>query len=330
MVSLILNVKTFCLIPIFLFVFAAEPGAATTVYVTSLKDSGRGSLREAVSRGNRRIEFKVGGEIKLRKMIELRAHDVVIDGKSAPRPGITITGSPFWVRDVRDVTLRHLRFRMSSDDNLRISGACQNLLVENCSSTHGGDGAIDITLDYKTKERPNGVTIRNCLIAATDKAMLVVGADNLTLEGNLFTNTGQRNPQLHDARNFNLFNNVVRNFTVYGFRARAGSTGNAVANLYPLSPLLPKRPDRTFLVDHKSGACRVHASGNVGPTEHDPNRQGNSSRPIGKLPRQRLSVSSLERSLSSRVGAQPLDRIDAALVKNDPAIKFRESRTKDK
>lgn len=321
-------VRTFAVL--FLIASIPESKAAQTIYVTSLRDNGRGSLREAVSRGDRRIEFKVGGEIRLQKMLEVAAHGLVIDGTSAPRPGITITGKPFSLRGVKNVTLRNLRFRMSSDDNLRVSGGCRNLLIENCSSTHGGDGAIDITQDYKTKQRPDGVTIRNCLIGATDKAMLVVAADNLTLQGNLFTNTGQRNPQLHDAKNFNVINNLARNFTVYGFRARAGSTGNAVGNLYPLSPLLPKRPDRTFLIDHKSGPCRVHTSGNIGPAKHDPNRQGNSSRLIGKLPDGVLSAAAAQEQVLSRAGARPLDRIDAALVKNDPSIRFRPSRTKDK
>lgn len=311
---------------------AVSPTSAQTasVAVTSLKGSGPGSLREAVSRGNRRVHFKVGGEIRLMKMLEVTADNLFIDGTDAPSPGVTITGKPFALVGVQNVHMKNLRFRMSSDDNLRILGPCQNILIENCSSTHGGDGAIDITHDYMTLKRPNGVTIRNCLIAATDKAMLVVGADNLTLEGNLFTNTGQRNPQLHDAKNFNLVNNLVRNFTVYGFRARAGSTGNAVGNLYPLSPLLPKRPDRTFNVDHSSGACRVHTSGNIGPAKHDPNKEGNASQPVGELTKGIRPAQTLEKDLLARVGARPLDRIDAALVKNNPSLKFRESNTKDK
>jgi hypothetical protein len=221
--------------------------------VTTLADSGGGSLRDAVSKGGRTITFRIGGTIKLRKMLEITADDIVIDGASAPAPGITVREKTFSITDAGNITIRHLRFRYADNDSFRIVGACRNILIENCSATHGGDGALDITHDWKkTGKRPNGIIVRNCLIAATDKAMLVVGVDNLRLERNLFTNTGQRNPQLHDARNFNLINNHIRNFTVYGVRARAGATGNAIGNLIPLSPLLPKRPDRTFLIDQKS------------------------------------------------------------------------------
>jgi len=303
---------------------------AEVVTATSLEDSGPGTLRDALRSGNRRIEFKVGGEIKLKEILEVTVDNVVVDGTDAPRPGVAITGKTFALIGACDIRLKNLRFRNSDDDNLRIVGACRNVLIENCSSTHGGDGAIDITHDYKTLERPDGVTIRNCLIAATDKAMLVVGTDNLTLEGNLFTNNGQRNPQFHDAKDFNLINNLVRNFTVYGFRARAESSGNAAGNLFPLSPLKSKRPDRTFLIDQSNGACRIYTRGNIGPEKHDPNQLGTSTRPVGELPANIQPAAVIEKTLIAGVGARPLDRIDYALVKNDPSIKFRPSRTKDK
>ena len=317
-------------IPLFLLLFVALRIPAAPFVVTSLKDSGRGTLREALSQGNRHITFQVGGTIRLKKLLEFRGSDVVIDGASAPGPGITVRDSTFSLFGARNVTIRHLRFRWAKNDSFRIVGSCRNILIENCSATHGGDGALDISHDYKTGRRPDGITVRRCLIAATDKAMLVFGVDNLTLEQNLFTNTGQRNPQLHESRNFNLINNVVRNFTVYGVRARANSTGNAVGNIVPLSPLLPKRPDRTFLVDHKSGQCQIYTADNVGPAKHDPNRQGNSKRSIGNLPLGIHSASKVERTVLANVGARPLDKTDRELVINNPRIKFRPSNTSDK
>lgn len=304
-------------------------GARDTFVVTSLADSGPGSLREALSGNNRLITFQVGGAIRLRKMLEFTGHGVTLDGSSAPAPGVTVRDSTFALSGARDVVVRNLRFRQARDDSFRIVGACADVVLENCSFTHGGDGALDITSDYKSHERPRNITVRNCLIAATDKAMLVVGVDRLTLQQNLFTNTGQRNPQLHDAKEFNLINNVIRNFTVYGVRARAGSSGNAVGNIIPLSPLLPKRPDRTFLIDPKSGPCQVYTADNLGPAGHDPNRQGNLRAALGALP-ERLPTNGLEARLESTVGARPLDAIDRALVANDPRIKFRPSNTKDK
>ena len=313
-----------------LLLFVVSAASARDAYVvTSLADSGPGTLRDALSQDGREITFQVGGVIHLRKLLEFQGRDVVIDGATAPAPGITVRDKTFSLHGARDVTIRHLRFRHAENDSFRVLGACENVLLENCSFTHGGDGALDITLDYKTQRRPRDITVRRCLIAATDKAMLVVGADRLTLRENLFTNTGQRNPQLHDAREFQLINNVIRNFTVYGVRARAGSTGNAIGNLVPLSPLLPKRPDRTFLIDHQSGPCRVYTDDNTGPAKHDPNRLGNLSSPVGNRPHA-LPATGLEAVLEAAVGARPLDGIDRALVANDPRIPFRPSNTKDK
>ncbi len=300
--------------------------------VTTLADSGPGSLREAVRQGGRRITFRIKGTIELRKNIELTASNVVIDGSTAPQPGVTISDRTFAIADASHVHIRHLRFRNAKDDNLRIVGGCRAVLIENCSSTHGGDGAIDITHDYKTLKRPQDVTIRRCLIGATDKAMLVVGTDGLTLEQNLFTNNGQRNPQLHDSRNFNMADNLVRNFFIYGVRVRAGSTGNVVGNLIPISPNQPKRPDRTFILDTTETVdrCHVLTKNNVGPAQHDINRLGTSAAHVGDLSANILATEDAEATLIANVGARPLDAIDRELVRNNPLLKPRPSNTSDR
>ena len=64
--------------------FALVTSAQQTYFVTTLADGGRGSLRDAVSRGNRKISFKVGGSIELKKMLEIKADNISIDGSTAP------------------------------------------------------------------------------------------------------------------------------------------------------------------------------------------------------------------------------------------------------
>lgn len=82
-----------------------------TVSVTSTADSGPGSLRDALAKGDRRVIFRVGGTIDLRSTLVLRASTVVVDGSTGPEPGITIVGKPFVIQDARDVLINHLRFR---------------------------------------------------------------------------------------------------------------------------------------------------------------------------------------------------------------------------
>jgi pectate lyase len=117
------------------------------VTVTSLDNSGPGTLRAALDAGNRRVVFEVGGTISLKNALILQHPHVTVDGETAPSPGISVENKPFVIANTHDVVLRHLRFRESDDDNLRITGGCRNVVVDHCSSTRAGDGAIDITVD---------------------------------------------------------------------------------------------------------------------------------------------------------------------------------------
>jgi hypothetical protein len=65
------------------------------VTVTSLADSGPGTLRDAVDGpGPRRIVFAVAGTIEARRRVVVQGKTgVTIDGASAPAPGITLAGA---------------------------------------------------------------------------------------------------------------------------------------------------------------------------------------------------------------------------------------------
>ena len=94
---------------------ATTGGAGKPVYrVTTLADSGSGSLRDALSAGNRCIVFDVAGDISLRGQLYVDGAFVTVDGFSAPSPGITLRdyGIGMWgTGGVHDVILRGLRFR---------------------------------------------------------------------------------------------------------------------------------------------------------------------------------------------------------------------------
>ena len=113
------------------------------VQVTSLNDAGPGSLREAVQQDGRCIVFAKSGTLKLKKTIVIKQSNMTIDGLNA---AITITGAPVVIEATHDVVVRFIRFRKSSDDNLRITGECRRIVVDHCSSTSAGDGTLDITI----------------------------------------------------------------------------------------------------------------------------------------------------------------------------------------
>ena len=58
--------------------------------VTSIADSGAGTLREAAVLGARNIVFAVGGTIQLKSILEFTKGNVTVHGETAPYPGILI------------------------------------------------------------------------------------------------------------------------------------------------------------------------------------------------------------------------------------------------
>src|SRR5262245_51242247 len=128
------SVSLIAMLVLALPVVAEEPGyqgfgaktkggeGGTTVTVTTLADSGPGSLRDALAGGNRRIVFKVGGTIKLASPLHVKPN-VTIDGSTAPAPGITLAGQALGIVDTHDVIVNNLRFRGGLNSNMRIMGA---------------------------------------------------------------------------------------------------------------------------------------------------------------------------------------------------------------
>jgi pectate lyase len=287
------------------------------VAVTSLEDAGPGTLRAALQGGNRKIVFRVGGSIQLAKALVIEQPNITLDGASAPSPGITIRERPLAIQDTHDVILRYLRLRDSNDDNLRLSGQCRNIVIDHCSSTGAGDGGIDITRDYHHPEHfPRDVTVSWCLIAGTDKAMLLDTAANLSLHHNLFSGNNQRNPQLHNVQGFDLRNNVVRRWGSYGVRVRAGSTGNIVNNVFGPSSNPGKRPDAALIVVAGADpAGKVYVDGNLGPGGYDLNKPGTLDQAPAAPAVATLPAARLEAAVLTGAGARPLDAIDQAFVR---------------
>lgn len=106
--------------------FPAFPGATgsgggavggrfgTVYHVTSLGDSGPGTLRDAVSVANRTVIFDVSGTINLVTPLVITNSFLTIAGQTAPGGGITVAGQMTTVQSASHVVIRNVRFRSST------------------------------------------------------------------------------------------------------------------------------------------------------------------------------------------------------------------------
>jgi hypothetical protein len=226
-------------------------------HVTSLADSGPGTLRDAISQGNRRIVFDVSGTIPVASTLFVQGAFITIDGTTAPAPGITLrppAGFDQAVLSIRgtfgahDVIVRGIRIRgahtrdtnvNSSNDCLAISRGAYRVLIDHVSISGCSDGAIDIA-GFATQDTRD-VTVQWSILADTRKTMLVkYGTTRITLHHNLFVKSVQRLPYVSrenlpadSGLTLDMRNNVIYDWAGgAGTIIRSGVTANVVGNVY--------------------------------------------------------------------------------------------------
>lgn len=140
-------------------------GRGGKVYaITSLADSGPGTLREAVeAEGPRTVVFRSGGVIHLESRLVITNPYITIAGQTAPGDGIVIAGRPFWI-NTYNVIVRHLRVRYGdsrSDGTALITDDAfggrpvSDLIVDHVSASWGRDENLSL---YKMEDANNDGT----------------------------------------------------------------------------------------------------------------------------------------------------------------------------
>jgi hypothetical protein len=225
-------------------------GEGQPVYhVSNLNDSGPGSLRDALSQGNRHVVFDVGGEISLNSSLPVRGAFITIDGFTAPSPGVTLQNYGLSIdgnRGNHDIIVRGIRIREAGNstdaaetDGLHVIHGAYNVVIDHVSiygSEDGnldiGTGAHDVTVSWSIFIKPAG----------TEKNMLIkYDPSRITLHHNLFLHARQRNPQVRIDNlgtpamdtTLDMRNNVVWGWgNGYGTLVWYGPRANIVNNFY--------------------------------------------------------------------------------------------------
>lgn len=200
------------------------------IVVTSLEDSGPGTLREACETGGARvIVFNVGGVIRLKTPINMRAPYVTIAGQTAPGDGICVAGQSFLI-DTHDVIIRHLRFRRGSQDvafrdDALGGNAVGNIIIDHCSASWGLDENMSIYRHVYNREKDGyglklpavNITIQNSIFSEALDAYnhafgATIGGHNSMFCRNIFASNISRNSSVGMDGDFNFVNNVVFNW----------------------------------------------------------------------------------------------------------------------
>lgn len=194
------------------------------VYVTSLEDSGPGTLRDIIKDPEPKVVlFKVAGIIHLQKRLWLGNPYITIDGSSAPGP-VIIYNEMFYVRAhnvlVRYITVASNRTDLVVDSIWLLDTF--NVIIDHVTALFGSDETFSVT-------NCDDVIISNCIIANTldvnDHAFccLLRGKteySTIVFRNNLLANCASRNPS-YGQGNFLVRNNLIYN---YGYRASYSST----------------------------------------------------------------------------------------------------------
>ncbi len=245
----------------------AEGGGAYTaggrggkVYVvTSLADSGPGTLRDACEQGGARtIVFNIAGIIRLKTPLIIRAPYVTIAGQTAPGDGVCVAGESVWI-NTHDVVIRYMRFRRGEtyvgrrDDSIG-GNPIGNIMIDHVSASWGLDENMsmyrhmynDSTGAAEQKLPTVNITIQNSIFSEALDTWnhsfgSTLGGENCTFMRNLWANNAGRNPSIGWFGVFNFVNNVVFNWvhrSVDGGDYRA--MYKIVNNYFEPGPLTPK------------------------------------------------------------------------------------------
>ena len=203
--------------------------------VTTLADSGPGSLRAAIeSTGPRVVVFQVGGEILLESPLRIQEPFITIAGQSAPGDGIVLRNmssnneTPLIIK-THDVIVRYIRSRPGpgaapSDtlDAITIGsgkGGVYNVIVDHSSFAWSVDEVLNIYYDAQNitvqwSIMSEALHCSNHLEGQCHGNGALIGSEgggNISLHHNLFAHNHSRNPRIKTTGLVDVVNNVIYN-----------------------------------------------------------------------------------------------------------------------
>ena len=253
-------------------------GRGGKVYVvTTLADSGPGSLREACeAAGPRTVVFGVAGIIHLKMPIFIEAPYITIAGQTAPGDGVCIADQGI-EDNVHDVVIRYLRLRRGNTDiydrhGVHYGNPVGNIILDHISASWGIDQNIDT---YRHMYQPPAGGPAQKLPAVNVTIQWTVSSEGLNtwnhafggdwggknsgFHHNLFADNTARNPSIAMTYGFNFVNNVL-----FNWRHRSIDGGgqdslyNIINNYYKPGPATDKEDLKCRIIEPSQSWSKTH------------------------------------------------------------------------
>ena len=227
------------------------------IHVTSLEDSGTGTLRAALNEsGPRIIVFDVAGHIRLKSPLKITKGDVTIAGQTAPGDGICISDNSVEIQ-ADNVIVRFVRFRLG-DEGAGLGDSSdafwgryhENIIIDHCSMSW----SIDECASFYANRN---FTMQWCIIAeALNESKHskgghgyggLWGGKNASFHHNMLADNNSRNaridhPQIYGEYvsthrgNVDYRNNVIYNWGNESTYGGEDGSFNIVGNYYKPGP----------------------------------------------------------------------------------------------
>jgi hypothetical protein len=193
--------------------------------VTSLADTGSGTLRECVVQTYPRVcVFEISGRIKLASDLIVSAPDLIVAGQTAPAPGVLITNGGFTIQ-AADVRLDHLTIRPGDESTgtrpavrraITLQGLlAKNVRLNNLSLSWGVDSnmtSVGAVSDVTVRNSIISEALRNSIHPSGPRGNgVLIGetARNVVFVGNLIAANYDRNIRWKYNTRGEMINNVI-------------------------------------------------------------------------------------------------------------------------
>ena len=271
-------------------------GRGGKVYeVTTLKDSGAGSLRACVeASGPRLCVFRTGGVIELSSPLTISNPYITIAGQTAPGGGITLkktSGGDALLIKTHDVILRYITSRPGAGGENHAAQAAANgvhlynIIIDHCSFSWGTDEVLETWykvydtsiqwsivsegLDCSTHSK--GCHSKGLMVGgyADSEDKDALGSEDISVHHNLFAHNGERNPLVQTSGLVDVVNNVVYNpfgtFMYLYMKSNSIVPVNYVGNYYKYGPNTSSGKYEIKTYDDGGLGADVYVEGNIGP-----------------------------------------------------------------